>query len=236
MLIVSGARRFGQIALDLLYPKRCVGCGRGGELYCVSCVSSLSFILPPTCPICGQPGLQQGLCRACRTQPLQIGGIRSVAVYEGTLRNAIHSYKYSYMRGLSEALGALLVDYYRANSLSADVIVPVPLHRRRVRERGYNQSALLAAVLGREVGPPVLTDALRRDRYTISQTRLGWKERRENVADAFSCVDQAVAGRSVLLIDDVCTTGSTLEACSIALRSGGAREVRALTLARAQLV
>jgi predicted amidophosphoribosyltransferase len=86
------------------------------------------------------------------------------------------------------------------------------------------------------VGLAVLDGALRRERYTISQVRLGWDERRRNVADAFSCVDARVSGASVLLIDDVCTTGSTLEACSVALRLGGARSVRALTLARAQLV
>jgi ComF family protein len=171
----------------------------------------------------------------CRVQPLQIDGIRSVAVYEGTLRDAIHAYKYSHMHGLAEPLGALLAGFWRASGLPADVIVPVPLHKRRVRERGYNQSALLAKVLGREVGLPVLSDGLRRDRYTISQVRLGWQERRANVADAFSCADQGFAGRSVLLVDDVCTTGSTLEACSLALRSGGARKVWALTVARAQL-
>ncbi len=236
LLSVAGARRLGQIALDLLYPRRCVGCGRSGALYCVPCRASLSPISPPICPICGQPGRQPGLCRACRAQPLQIDGIRSVAVYEGTLRDAIHAFKYLYVRGLAEALGGLLVDFWRANPLPVDAVVPVPLHRRRVRERGYNQSTLLAVVLGREVGLPVLVDALRRDRYTISQVRLGWQERRSNVADAFSCVDQRVAGRSILLVDDVCTTGSTLEACSIALRLGGARSVRALTLARAQLV
>jgi len=138
------------------------------------------------------------------------------------------------MRGLAEVLGGLLVTFWRANAFRVDAIVPVPLHRRRVRERGYNQSALLALVLGREVQLPVLTDALQRDRYTISQVRLGWQERRKNVADAFSCIDLCLAGKDVLLVDDVCTTGSTLEACSIALRSGGARSVHALTLARAQ--
>jgi competence protein ComFC len=160
--------------------------------------------------------------------------MRSVASYEGALRKAIHCFKYKYMRGLAEVLGSLLVTFWRANALPVDAIVPVPLHRRRVRERGYNQSALLALVLGREVHLPVLTDVLRRDRYTLSQVRLGWQERRKNVAGAFSCVDLRLAGKDVLLVDDVCTTGSTLEACSIALQSGGARSVRALTLARAQ--
>lgn len=224
------------MALDLLYPRRCVGCGRLGAFYCVSCRASLSLILPPVCPICGQPGQQPGVCRACHIQPPQIDGIRSVAVYEGTLRDAIHALKYGYVRGLAEVLGGILVDYYRAHTFPVDAIVPVPLHRRRVRERGYNQSALLASVLGRGVGLPVLADALRRDRYTVSQVRLGWQERRRNVADAFSWVGPGVAGRSVLLVDDVCTTGSTLEACSIALCLGGARSVWALTLARAQLV
>lgn len=222
------------MALDLLYPMRCVGCGRSGALYCVSCYASVSLISPPVCPLCGEPGQRPGLCPGCQGHPLRIDGIRSVATYEGALREAIHCFKYKYMRGLAEVLGGLLVTFWRANAFSVDAIVPVPLHRRRVRERGYNQSAVLALVLGREVQLPVLTDALQRDRYTISQVRLGWQERRKNVADAFSCVDRRLAGKHVLLVDDVCTTGSTLEACSIALRAGGARSVHALTLARAQ--
>lgn len=235
MLIVSGARKLGRMALDLLYPPRCVGCAQDGSLYCETCLALLSRLAPPICPVCGLPLERPGVCRQCQEHPLQIDGIRSVAAYEGPLREAIRCFKYAYMRDLAQVLGDLLVAFWRANPIRVDVIVPVPLHRRRLRERGYNQSALLAIHLGREAKLPVVCDVLQRNRYTTSQVRLGWRERRENVANAFSCVDQRLAGKRVLLVDDVCTTGSTLAACSEALRSGGARSVHALTVARARL-
>ncbi len=124
--------------------------------------------------------------------------------------------------------------FWQKTPLPADVLVPVPLHPHRQRERGYNQAALLAQAFGKTVGIPVLTDVLFRCRNTVSQTTLNAQERRANVADAFTCVPGSVQGKQVLLIDDVCTTGATLEACSIALRTGGAISVWALTLARAQ--
>jgi ComF family protein len=234
LLIVSGARKLGQMALDLLYPPRCVGCGQGGALYCTTCRALLSYLMPPICPVCGLPVGRPGVCRQCQEHPLQIDGIRSVAAYEGPLCEVIRCYKYAYMRGLAQDLGDLLVAFWRANPLPVDTIVPVPLHRRRLRERGYNQSALLAAYLGNQVKLPVVCDVLQRNRYTTSQVHLKWGERRENVAGAFSCADQRLEGRRVLLVDDVCTTGSTLEACSVALCAGGARSVHALTVARAR--
>jgi ComF family protein len=157
-----------------------------------------------------------------------------VAVFDGTLREAIHSLKYRNMRSLAAPLGEMLADYWRENVLAADVLVPVPLHVRRLRERGYNQSELLAVRSGQSLGIPVVCDVLRRSRYTLAQTRLSGAERRQNVAGAFVCAGMGLRGKRVVLVDDVCTTGSTLEACSIALRAGGARSVWALTVARAR--
>ncbi len=164
---------------------------------------------------------------------MQVDSIRSVALFKGVLREAIHGLKYENVRDLAGCLGDMLADYWRDHNWSADALVPVPLHPRRQRERGYNQSLLLAKRVESETGVPVVSGVLRRHRYTMSQTHLGASERRENVAGAFSCVDDRLAGKSVVLVDDVCTTGSTLESCSVALYTGGARSVRALTLARA---
>ena len=116
--------------------------------------------------------------------------------------------------------------------MPAEVIVPVPLHENRLRARGYNQAALLAQVLGQKIGLPISEGTLARVRETLPQVGLGAQERKENVRDAFRCLDDGLAGRRVLLVDDVCTTGSTLEACSLALRQGRARSIWALTLAR----
>jgi ComF family protein len=132
----------------------------------------------------------------------------------------------------------MLAEYAQRVPLPADVLIPVPLHRRRQRERGYNQSALLAARFGASTQIPVRRDVLRRHRYTRSQTRLNAQERNQNVHGAFSCIDQhdveqSIVGKRVLLIDDVATTGATLRACAQVLRDQGARSVWALTVARA---
>ncbi len=169
-----------------------------------------------------------------------LDGIRSVALFEGTLRKAIHRFKYDYVRDLAIPLGEMLADYSRLNHgqgqealVPGDVIIPVPLHKRRLWERGYNQSALLAERLGTALQVPVLHNVLYRNRYTMSQTRLDAQARSRNVAGAFSCSGSGVHNNRVLLIDDVCTTGATLNACGLALRKGGAQSIWALTVARA---
>jgi ComF family protein len=161
-----------------------------------------------------------------------------VAFLEGTLREAIYGLKYSYIRDLAEPLGDMLIDYYGDTPLPADAIIPVPLHPRRRRERGYNQSALLAGRLGAATKVPVHNDLLRRHRYTRSQTRLNAEERSQNVQGAFSLakhhdVTQTIVDKRVLLIDDVATTGATLRACAQTLREQGVHSVWALTVARA---
>jgi ComF family protein len=163
------------------------------------------------------------------------------------LRKVIHRFKYDYVRDMAIPLGEMLADYCRADYYRADyyqvqgqetlmisdAIVPVPLHKRRLRERGYNQSALLAERLGAALQVPVLHGALYRNRYTLSQTRLDAQARNRNVAGAFSCSGTGVRNQSLLLIDDVCTTGATLNACGRALREAGAQSIWALTIARA---
>ena len=170
----------------------------------------------------------------CASQPLHIDGIRSVAFFEGALRKAIHQFKYGYTRDMVVPLGEMLVDFCAKMSLPGDLILPVPLHPRRLRERGYNQAGLLAERVGQALGKPVAHDVLYRTRHTMSQTRLDADERRRNVEGAFACRGSGLRGQRVLLIDDVCTTGATLEACSVALYAGGAQSVWALTLALAR--
>jgi ComF family protein len=174
-----------------------------------------------------------GLCSNCAHHPLNIDGIRSVAVFGGTLRKAIHHYKYGHCRDMARPLGKMLAQFWQQVSFAVDVIVPVPLHSRRLRERGYNQSLLLAQELQQAADLPILSGVLYRTRNTVSQTHLDGEQRRQNVAGAFVCTE-GVKDKTVLLVDDVCTTGATLEASSMALKTGGAKSVWALTLARAQ--
>jgi ComF family protein len=148
------------------------------------------------------------------------------------LREAIHSFKYYNLPDLAIPLGELMSSYWEKNPLPAEIIVPVPLHKDRLRERGYNQAALLAKEFGKSVGLPVSENSLVRVRATQPQVDLNAQERKENVSDAFCCSNMDLKGKQVLLIDDVCTTGATLEACSVALQQVGARSVWAFTLAR----
>jgi ComF family protein len=230
-------RLAGRSFLDLLYPPRCVGCGSHESWFCATCLASVELLRSPVCAKCGRPDSREGLCPSCSKEPLQIDAIRSVAYFAGPLREAIHHFKYRNLRALAYPLGELLVDYWRNSPLPADSLLAVPLHSRRERERGYNQAHLLAEVLGRSVGLPVFASGasgvLRRRRETWPQVELNGAERKANVAGAFHCESEQVAGRRIVLVDDVCTTGATLEACSAALQQAGAVAVWGLTLARA---
>ena len=144
----------------------------------------------------------------------------------------MHRLKYYGRTILAEPLGGLMAVYWTQHPMPTDVIVPVPLHTARLRERGYNQAALLAREMACRVGLALNEQTLVRRRATASQVKLDARQRKENVRDAFRCSDNALTGKQVLLIDDVCTTGATLAACAVALHEGGARSVQALTLAR----
>jgi len=219
--------------LNLLFPPRCIVCRHLGTWLCVDCVSRLPFIAGPVCRRCGTPLPQGTLCARCRHAPPRMERIHSILLFEGPVRTAVHRLKYRDGRALAEPLGALMADWWDRHPLEVDLIVPVPLHPRRLRQRGYNQAALLARQLGRHAGLPVQEKALSRVRATPPQMRLSAEARRQNVRGAFRCTDEEeIAGRRVLLVDDVCTTGATLEACANALQTAGAAGVLALTLAR----
>jgi ComF family protein len=189
----------------------------------------------PVCRVCGQAVKAPGLCWNCRREPLTIDGVRSVFVFEAGVREAVHQLKYRNRPSLVAVLAGLMAGRWLEEPMPADVLVAVPLHPARQRERGYNQAELLARALGERVGLPVSAGGLRRVRHTPPQMTLDARERRTNVQGAFAYVapHPDAAGRRVLLVDDVCTTGSTLEACSVALKGAGAASVWAFTLARA---
>jgi competence protein ComFC len=147
------------------------------------------------------------------------------------MRQAIHQLKYQNLKAISSSLAALLADYLLLTPLPGEVFVPVPLHPRRLRERGYNQAALLAKELGKLTNLPVITDCLIRVKEAKPQVRTATvKERRENVINAFICHGDKINGKQIILIDDVCTSGATLEACATALKSNGAISIWGLTV------
>jgi ComF family protein len=173
------------------------------------------------------------LCQSCVTWQPSIDGIRSPFRFDGVIRQAIHQLKYQNLRALAQPLARLLSDYLTLNPVPADVLIPVPLHPKRQRERGYNQSELLARELEGMVQLPLAGDCLLRQRNTPPQARTtSVEERKRNIANAFTCPDNKIRNLRVLLIDDVSTSGATLDAAAEALKTGGASSVWGLTLAR----
>lgn len=219
--------------LDLLFPPRCVACRRSGNWFCAACQAQIQPIRPPLCAHCGRPSTRTP-CPFCHKQPLAMNGTRAVAFFDHPLRQAIHALKYEQRTELAAPLGDLLSDYLRAHPLPADALIAVPLHPTRERERGYNQAALLAQAIHTRLGLPVWTDALTRVRATRTQTELNAAERRTNVAEAFAATAR-VAGAHLILVDDVLTTGATMNACAVALRECGAQTVWGVALARPRL-
>lgn len=226
----AGLRRAGRGLLDLLFPPACYGCHKPGVLLCSTCLAAIEPPPQRACLRCGAPAVVD-YCSACRPSPLD--GVISLAVFQPPLQPAIHAFKYAGISGLAAPLAACMAEAWPRTGLSADAFVPVALHARRIRERGYNQAALLVRELAAATGLRDGDGWVQRRRDTRPQVGLGQAERRANVADAFSA-DPCVAGQAIVLIDDVCTTGATLEACAVALKGAGAASVWGYTLARAR--
>ncbi len=225
--------------LSVALAPSCVACDQlldrptGGPV-CAACWRSILPLTPPLCRRCGDrlsawrtdPG---ALCPRCRRRPSGLACARAIGAYDGALCAVLHALKYDGRRSLAVRLGRLMRERGGDVLAGAACAVPVPLHRSRLRERGFNQAEDLARALGLPV-----CRAVRRIRATPTQTGLSSAERHRNVRHAFGATRRAaaVAGAVVVLVDDVCTTGATLEACARVLRAAGALEVRALTAAR----
>ena len=215
--------------LDFFFPRYCLGCGREGAYFCQRCREKLPFQEPPYCPACGKSLDHHPDCDTLAPELIEL---RSVFRFEGVVKKAAHQFKYNNLRDLAGPLVAFMADCLKSTDLAGDALVPVPLHKARLRERGYNQSELLALNIHRVTGLPVFIDALRKVKPTPPQAdSASVEERRLAVVDAFRCYNN-FKGRRVILIDDVATSGATLSACAVALAAAGAGEVRALTLAR----
>jgi ComF family protein len=228
--------------LDLIYPPQCLACrtvvDRQGML-CPDCWSALVFVTPPHCARCGLPfeyDIGDGaLCGACLAREPVYQRARAALVYDDASRPLILSFKHGDRLHAAAPYAAFLARAGAALIGDADVIVPVPLHWRRLFRRRYNQSAILAQRLGQQCGKPVLVDALRRVRPTPSQGGLSRDGRLRNVRGAFQArlgATPRLAQARILLIDDVLTTGATVEACARALLRAGAASVDVLVLAR----
>jgi len=233
-------------ALDLLFPALCplceaaLGTGRRDPL-CGGCWGGIARLRGPRCPICGlsvAPGADLAasagdapICAACAARPPAFDYARSAAVYAGVAREALHAFKFAGKRALARPLADLIAEECAVPG-GVDALVPVPLAPGRERERGFNQARLLGERLATRLAVPVRSRWLLRARPTRPQSDLGAQERRDNVRDAFRAVPD-VAGRHLVVVDDVLTTGATAGECARALREAGAHRVGVLTVARA---
>ncbi len=232
MSIRTVATRLGSAALDLIFPPRCAACGRDGEFLCATCADELTPAAGRRCSRCWRP-LTTNVCQPCAQSPPAFAGLRAAFVYQGPARELVRALKFHGITAVVPQMAALLAETVREHEIEAELIVPVPLAGVRRRTRGYNQTELLARALGQELALPMEAAALVRQRNTSPQTELADAEsRRRNVADAFAGAEQIVEDMRVLLVDDVTTTGATLEACARALKHAGAQEVWALAFAR----
>jgi ComF family protein len=219
--------------LGLLFPSRCLGCGLRGVELCEGCRAGLPWLPAEVCPICSTPSRLARICHACRTAPPILDGTRAACRFEEPVRKAVHDLKYRGVRSRAALLAELIAEALDRRPLAIDLLIPVPLAPGRRRERGFNQSELIAHGVARPIGAPVAASSLVRLRETPQQARLSGEERRENVAGAFGCPEpDTVIGRRIALVDDVMTTGATLTACAEALKLAGAARVYGLVVAR----
>jgi ComF family protein len=242
--VARGVGRVGRAALDLLLPPQCLTCDLPVEadgLFCVECFRRTTFVTEPCCARCGVPFAHAGeggaerLCAACRAAPPPWDRARAALRYDAQAKRLVLPLKYADRPELARALAPLMARAGAALLREAELLVPVPLHRRRLFTRRYNQAALLAHALARLCGAPAVPDVLRRDRPTRRLGGLGAAARASELADAICLRPERaalVAGRRVVLVDDVLTSGATAAACTWALLEGGARAVDVLVAAR----
>jgi len=237
--------------IDIIYPPRCPICGEfivnertstgdRAMTFCRVCLADFKKITSPLCPICGMPFVSRAgedhLCEKCLRKRPFYEAAGAAYLYDGALMEAIHQFKYGSKSFLADSLGPLLAQFAQSRVMESNeyLTMPVPLHAKRLRERGFNQSLLLARHVSEQLNAELDFLTLRRIRYTSPQTGLGKDERRKNVRRAFEIINpEAVKGKTVLLVDDVFTTGNTLNECARALKKSDCNKVFCLVLARA---
>lgn len=228
-----------ETGIVFLYPAKCRVCEAFLEItsvpyICADCWHDIQFVEPPWCDICGTPDVR-GLCDECATDPPRYGKLRSIAFYQTTLQQAIHLFKFEKKKVFAQHLIRLVNAHIPIDCCIADYdfIFPVPIHKKRLRERGFNQATLLAKGVAQTKGVPVLTNTLVRHKHTVAQSSLGMEARQHNITGAFEVPNpEVIRDKRILIVDDVFTTGATIREAVNELWKADPAEVDVLTLAR----
>jgi len=243
---------FKNLFLDFFFPKTCLGCGKEGEWVCEECIKNIKIINQPFCPQCRRPTLIGEFCDVCRrggvTPLLQLNGIIICAHYEeGILKELIHQFKYNFIYDIGELLGELMTEklkmiYRECRSAFPiiDIVIPVPLHKKRQRARGFNQAEILAKKIAQEFSWQLNTQSLKRIKFSLPQTELTREQRLKNLKEAFQWYNinteanenLPLQNKNILLVDDVTTTGTTLKECAQILKQKGAGKIWGIVLGK----
>lgn len=218
--------------LDLMFPPVCGGCGKEGFGWCGDCQNKVQVLNGNLCEVCGLPQDGSSVCNSCIADRPHYRALRAWAVFDNPVRKALHSLKYHRNISMGLSLAEHMTGFVKDLNWTIDMVIPIPLGRQRMKERGYNQVAMIAKPLALALGMEFAPKALSRRKETRSQVGLTKEERRENVHEAFQA-GGGVNGKNVIVLDDVSTTGSTLSSSADALFRSGAKNVFALTVARA---
>ena len=229
--------------LDLFFPKKCLGCGEWGDYLCANFFNFIKTIDRPICPLCHRPSIG-GMSHPRCQQPWGLDGLTSVFSYQGIIKKAIIKLKYKFVTDLAETILELFLSFIGEDKVFTDFLqdkiflVPVPLHWTRENWRGFNQAELLGKMISQKLEIIILPDLLVRKRFTQPQSKLKKKARQENIKGAFGFNKKKFPNiflsqhPSILLFDDVWTTGATMKNCAQVLKKNGAKKVWGLTLAR----
>ena len=226
--------------LDLLFPPRCVSCGRPGQYLCPKCLPKIKIIEHQVCPVCERPAIDGATHPGCRTK-YSLDGLTSFFVYDGPIKKAIKKLKYKFVTDLARELTSLAFlkgsTLYKVEPWQETRLTPVPLHWRRLNWRGFNQSEVLGKLMSAKLNTRFSPDLLIRKKYTQPQVKLKGKERKENIQGAFIINPRyrqklEISHWELVIFDDVWTTGATLKTCGKVLKEAGAKKVWGMTLAR----
>lgn len=236
MHIKDFIHKIKKLILDTFFPIQCLGCGKFDQWICDNCHKTFPILTEQHCPICKKNITQNGeVCFACqKKEDPDLTGVFIASTYQSELlKTTVHHYKYRFVEKLSEPLALLIAQALQNSKLpTPDLIIPVPLHKRRLRWRGFNQAKTLADSL--DLNIPIINNVLIRKKYTIPQVKMKNKNQRmKNLNGAFEIKNtEKIKDKKILLVDDIITTGTTLSICATILKQAGAKEIRALVIAR----